>query len=414
MYFFLASVRKDLRRILADLGTMTMWLGIPVVIGALMHLGMGGGGGPKPQAHLWVADEDDSLPSALLVGAASQGGDDGLVRLEQTTRAEGLAALEDGEGSALLVIPEGFGAGLLAEDPLTLELFTNPAQRILPGILEEGLRLAVDAAFYAQRLLGEPLREMVAGPPNGSSFFADAEVARISIEINDRMESLAGVLFPPVIELATHVEVEEDEVASGGFGALFLPGLIFMSLLFMCLGQSVDLWQEVGAGTLRRVATAPVSLHSFVAAKAAAGAFVMLAVVAVALGVGVALYDFPLRRAPAAAAWCVFSGLTFLFLFLALQSLATSARGGGILTTAVLFPLLMLGGSFFPFEAMPAWMQSVGRWTPNGMAVIELKRLLFGGVEPLALGGTMLAMAATAAACFFFLVRRVRDRFIGG
>lgn len=413
MDFFLASVRKDLRRILADLGTMTMWLGIPLVIGGLMHLGMGGGDGPRPRAHLLVADEDDTLLSGLLEGAASQGGD-GLVQLETTTRKEGLRKLDGGEGSALLVIPAGFGEALLAEDPITLELFTNPAQRILPGILEEGLRLVVDAAFYGQRLLGEPLREMVAGPPSGADFFPDAEIARISIEMNDRIENLGGVLFPPVIELETHVEAEEDEADSGGFGALFLPGLIFMSLLFLCLGLSVDLWQEVGAGTLRRVASAPVSLHAFVAAKAAAGACVMLAVVGVALGVGVALYDFPILRAPAAVAWCVFSGVALLVLFLALQSLATSARAGSILSSAVLFPLLMLGGSFFPFEAMPAWMQSVGRWTPNGMAVVELKRLLFGGVDPLGFAGTVLAMAALTGVAFVFLVHRIRDRFVGG
>ena len=48
---------------------------------------------------------------------------------------------------------------------------------------------------------------------------------------------------------------------------------------------------------------------------------------------------------------------------------------GNVVISAVLFPLLMLGGSFFPSEAMPGWMAQVGRWTPNGWAVERLKAL---------------------------------------
>ena len=44
----------------------------------------------------------------------------------------------------------------------------------------------------------------------------------------------------------------------------------------------------------------------------------------------------------------------------------------------IVFPLIMIGGSFFPFEVMPAWMARIGRWTPNGLASRNVKQILFG------------------------------------
>jgi ABC-type multidrug transport system permease subunit len=44
---------------------------------------------------------------------------------------------------------------------------------------------------------------------------------------------------------------------------------------------------------------------------------------------------------------------------------------------ALMFPLMMLGGSFFPFEAMPEWMATIGAKTPNGWALDRLKDIVF-------------------------------------
>ncbi len=47
-------------------------------------------------------------------------------------------------------------------------------------------------------------------------------------------------------------------------------------------------------------------------------------------------------------------------------------------SSMIVFPLMMIGGSFFPLEVMPAWMARIGRWTPNGLGVAQLKEILFG------------------------------------
>jgi ABC-type multidrug transport system permease subunit len=77
----------------------------------------------------------------------------------------------------------------------------------------------------------------------------------------------------------------------------------------------------------------------------------------------------------------------------------------------IIFPLMMLGGSFFPFESMPAWMAAVGRWTPNGLGVTQLKELLYGDVAPLPIAVAALGIGIPAAAAFLFAARRLRVRF---
>ena len=80
-----------------------------------------------------------------------------------------------------------------------------------------------------------------------------------------------------------------------------------------------------------------------------------------------------------------------------------------MLSSVVVFPLMMLGGSFFPFEAMPGWMAAVGQWTQNGLAVARLKDLLYGEPSAARLAGAALGIGLPAAAAFLLTWRRIRS-----
>ena len=137
----------------------------------------------------------------------------------------------------------------------------------------------------------------------------------------------------------------------------------------------------------------------------------MALLVAVALALGIVAFGVSLARVPLAFVWTCFAGLALLALMSCLQVFAKTARGGGMLTTMVIFPLMMIGGSFFPFEIMPAWMQRVGRWTPNGLAVARLKEILFGTIDVRALGVAALAIGAGAFVAFLIANWQTRRRF---
>ena len=106
-----------------------------------------------------------------------------------------------------------------------------------------------------------------------------------------------------------------------------------------------------------------------------------------------------------------FAGGALFCFFALLQLFATSMRGGQLLSSMVVFPLMMMGGSLFPFETMPAWMAGIGRWTPNGLAVVHVKQILFGRPDPGAMGMAALAIGAAAVLAFLLGVRRLRGTF---
>jgi ABC-type multidrug transport system permease subunit len=46
--------------------------------------------------------------------------------------------------------------------------------------------------------------------------------------------------------------------------------------------------------------------------------------------------------------------------------LMPTEKAASVVTSAMVFPLMMLGGSFFPFDSMPKWMVAIGQYLPNG------------------------------------------------
>jgi ABC-2 type transport system permease protein len=123
--------------------------------------------------------------------------------------------------------------------------------------------------------------------------------------------------------------------------------------------------------------------------------------------VGQWYYGMPLARLPLAAAWSTLSGLIMLLLFLLIQLHASSQRAGSILTNSIVMPLLFVGGSFFPFEVMPQWMATIGRWTPNGWALAHLKDILFGVENAAALSSACLGLVILATVLIVVSERRL-------
>jgi ABC-type multidrug transport system permease subunit len=94
-----------------------------------------------------------------------------------------------------------------------------------------------------------------------------------------------------------------------------------------------------------------------------------------------------------------------------LNMFASTQRAADMLSSTIIFPLMMLGGSFVPFETMPSWMAAVGQWTPNGLGVARLKDLLYGDVAPLPMAVAALALGLPAAAAFVLAARKLRLKF---
>ena len=64
--------------------------------------------------------------------------------------------------------------------------------------------------------------------------------------------------------------------------------------------------------------------------------------------------------------WLMLSGMVLGSMMLFVSLLMPTQKSASVVTSAMVFPLMMLGGSFFPFDAMPKWMAAIGQYLPNG------------------------------------------------
>jgi len=399
--FVLVAALKDVRRRLADPAAMAIWIGIPVILSGMLSL-LANTGGDAPTALLLLVDQDNTLVSRLLPAAARQG--NSPIEIEPVTLDEGRRRIGAGDATALLVIPAGFQNAVVGSGSAQLQLVTNPAQRVLPALVQQMLDVLVEAAFYGQRLFGEPLRR-VAGP-TGTGPPSDANVAAIAVAVNQEIAKLQGVLLPPIISLS--VKSEASRAAPLNFGQVFLPGMLFMSFLFIAQGMSGDVWEEKTESTLRRLMTTPQSAARLLLGKLLAAVALTTVVALTGLLTAVAWFDLSWSRIPGALVWCAFVTGALIALLTLLQLFAGTQRGSDLLSSIIVFPLMMLGGSFFPFEQMPAWMAAAGRWTPNGLGVAKLKDLLYGDVSAGALAVAAIGIGVPAALAFLGSCRRLR------
>jgi ABC-type Na+ efflux pump permease subunit len=364
MRFALSSFKKDIARLSRDKVSTLIWILIPLLVGGLVTTLMGSD--VKPHGVLLMVDQDESFLSELIAGAYTAGELGELISVEKTTLEEGSARINEGDVSGLLIIPAGFGAAFLDSTPVTLTLKTNPSQTILPGIITNVTEILLDAGFYAHQLFGEEIRLM----KNLGDDPPDALIAAIAVTMQNKIEAIAPQLDPLVIDLEI-VEPPPKEPAPP-LALLFLPGIIIMAVMFSANGIASDWWRERELGTLRRLIYAPGQLGSFIVGKALAATVIIGMVGGLTLVVGFLYHGIPWAKLPSSLIWISISGVALFAWFAALQMMFNNQKTANIVSSMLLFPLLMAGGSFFPLAVLPGWIAAIGRASPNGFIADKL------------------------------------------
>ncbi|MDH3339258.1 MAG: ABC transporter permease [Gammaproteobacteria bacterium] len=404
MSFALTSFKKDLSRWRRDLLQTAIWLAIPLTIGGLITMLMSGDGA-QPHGVLLVADQDESFLSELIAGAYSAGDLGELISVEKTTVEEGTTRVNAGEASGLLIIPEGFGDAFLDAEAITLTLRTNPSQTILPGIITDVTEIVLDAGFYAQALFGDDIDSIQKLVGESS----DAAVAAIAVAIQNKIEIVAPRLFPPVINVAI-VEPPPSEPRPS-FALLYLPGIVLMAVMFSSNGLASDFWVERDRGTLRRLVFSPGQLGSFVIGKALAAAVVIAIIGGLTLVLGFLYHGVSWTKFPSSLVWIALSGVALFAWFAALQMLFSNQNTASVISSLLLFPLLMAGGSFFPLAVMPGWIAAIGRLSPNGFVADRLTSEITEVGAWIIDASSWLIVAAAAASGLAICAWRLRTGF---
>jgi len=408
MRVLVAMVVKDLRRRLrAPLATILLLL-FPLVFSAIIALTFGAGETKAPKVRLLLEDRDGGLAGQLVASAFQQGEAQKyfeVKKIEPQTAKSDTDLIEQEEATALLRLPAGFSADVLAGRPARIELIKSPAQSILPDVAEQVTRVLAEGLSAASRLFRGPLDQIRATPLSPQGEPSNQQVAEIAVLVNGVMTRSRPYLFPPVITMETATRAEpgnsKKPAGSSSKNSVFLfmlPGIAVYSLFNLADQMMRDLLVEARLKTLRRQLAGPLTARQVLLGKALATAVIsgLMLLVLTALGAavaprGISLAGYFVLSFALIAAATGFASAVF--------GLARGEKQGTTLASIVALVMAFAGGSFIPLNSLPAAVRALSPfsliyWAANGYQKLVLDGASLRDVLPniavLALAGLLL------------------------
>lgn len=201
-------------------------------------------------------------------------------------------------------------------------------------------------------------------------------------------------------------QVEDDSL---GLIEFFVPGLLGYGIsVGAVFGLAIALVQWRRSGLLRRLQLTPIATRDIALARIALHLVIALAQTVAFLLIGRFMFDVHLTGSWWMCIPLVLCGtLAFLALGFLVASFAKTQEAASAIANVVTLPMAFLGGSFFPVEMAPSWVQAISKALPLTYLTDGLKDVLVRGHGPgsavmpmLVLLGTALVAGAVALRVF--------------
>jgi ABC-2 type transport system permease protein len=206
--------------------------------------------------------------------------------------------------------------------------------------------------------------------------------------------NVAATGQPPTYSLTTK-PVEDDSLTTIQF---VTPGLLGWAIaMSAAFGAAATLqgWRQ--SKLLRRLQLAPVSTRTVVAARVAVTVAIALVQMAIFLGLGAAAFGLRLTGYWwASIPLLVVGTLCFMAVGLFAGAVTTTVEGAVNMANFMVLPMAFLGGSFFPLDAAPAWLQAFANLLPLHWLNEGMLDLLVRGEGPTAMLAPMGLLAGFA------------------
>lgn len=167
---------------------------------------------------------------------------------------------------------------------------------------------------------------------------------------------------PPTYTLATK-QVEDDSLSTIQF---VTPGLLGWAIAMgATFGAATNLVAWRKNGLLRRLRLAPVSTISIVLARVVVSLTIAIVQTGLFLAVGMLFFGLKLTGSwPMIIPLLVAGTLAFMSIGLLAGSVSKTEEGAVGLANFIVLPMAFLSGSFFPLDAGPGWLVTIGNLLP--------------------------------------------------
>jgi ABC-2 type transport system permease protein len=274
------------------------------------------------------------------------------------TEADERAQLADGDRAVVLLIPAAVDAGLVTPpQPATITVLKNVGKPQETGTVVSIVRQMLDQTTLA-----------VAQAP--TLFQLDVQ------DVNARNLKYIDFLLPGIVALA-----------------------IMQMAVFSVAFVFVDYKEK---GILKRLLATPMKPFQFVSANVITRLLVAVVQAAILIAVGVLAF----KAHVIGSYWLllpsvILGGVMFLGLGFAISGLAKTVEAVPAIANLVVFPMLFLGGTFFPLDIMPTWLQSIVQYLPLTYLSDALRSVMTEGASFTAISHDLFWMLGWSAVLVF-------------
>ncbi|MCB1181983.1 ABC transporter permease [bacterium] len=401
----LALVRLRLVRVLRDRMGLVWLLVMPMVFSFLMGELMGGmnsGGGTRALPRFLVADADGTVAVDRLLAPLLDNERFRVVREDTNlTVTEARAAVENGRHTAVLIVPQDFGARVAAGERAELTLAYDSdrlsSQTVRTTLEQAVLRTNAEAA--ARSLVAAP-----GGPvPRDRAAAFDAAVFD-SLWTRPRVS----------LEATTLGRVEDDDWGLTRSHQHVGPAYVLFFVMMFLMMTAKELVQARRDRTLDRLVTSRARSGELVLGIFLGGMAIGLVQAAVllvlnSLAFGIDYGDSPLGLALTVLLFAAFAAGASIVLGAVAR---TEAQADG-LGMALTMTMAALGGLWWPLEIVPAIMQRVGHALPTGQAITCFHDMIGRGYGLADLAPLLVGLGVWAGAALLLGAWRLRRLVTG-
>lgn len=403
---------KDTKVRFKDVNAILLMLATPLLLSAIIGAAFGdlvsSGASPVSDIPFIIVDHDAGRLSQTFVEILTT--EESLVELLEPTLMSDLdearLAVQRGDTRAVVYIPEGFTEALefIDTDPVTIQLYTDPAASITPFIIESVItqivngfssvgvstEVAAGQIFQRAEALGPQMEEL-------------GTVLEEEIEANVADESASVTEGLETASLNVTAAGENTAPINVNPLAFFAPSMGILFLMFNLMTSARSFLDERAEGTMSRLISSPVSNVEILLGKIG-GTFLIGSLQFVVYVLASRLiFNLSWGSSPLGLAIMVFAVVAaFTSLGSLVAAFTNDIRQASTIGGAIVLIFAALGGNFVPAQNYPTWLQalsrlSINRWALDGFSDLTIQGL---GVPSIALeAGVLLAIAAA----FFIL-----------
>lgn len=316
-----------------------------------------------------------------------------------------------------------FGGVILSEAPVAVAMDESDRKSLeLARMLDETSEIAVvstESSDATQQLLGEGKVYGAIIIPKGFSSRLEAgldcEVQLLLDDSNPILASSIRSVVERVIEqfngeMNPQLVKPKSEFLYGtdlNYVPFLASGLVAMTAMFGAILQALSIVWERSLRTLDLLLVAPVRAESVVVGKVLAGTVAGVAQAIMILLAAKVLFAVELVNLPLVILIVFLSSFTFTGMGVLMSCVAKDPKEAAGYNHLLSWPMVFVGGVFFPLEALPSWLQPVSRVLPLTYSVEALRAVMIKGH-----GIYDVALDLLVLACFAVLLLYLGSRLL--